>query len=43
MKIVCDGLDLADAVVKVSKALSSKNVNPILEGIKIKALIEYPY
>ena len=35
MKIVCDGLDLADAVVKVSRALSSKNVNPILEGIKL--------
>ena len=35
MKIVCDGLDLADAVLKVSKALSNKNVNPILEGIKL--------
>ena len=41
MKIVCDGLDLADAVAKVSKALSSKNVNPILEGIKISTDSDY--
>ena len=37
MKLICDGLDLSDAVLKVSKALSVKNANPILEGIKIKA------
>ena len=37
MKIICDGLDLSDAVLKVSKALSVKAVNPILEGIKIVA------
>jgi DNA polymerase-3 subunit beta len=37
MKVICDGLDLSDAVLKVSKALSVKAVNPILEGIKLVA------
>lgn len=37
MKIICDGLDLSDAVLKVSKALSVKAANPVLEGIKITA------
>lgn len=37
MQIVCDGLDLSDAVLKVSKAISSKTTNPILEGIKLVA------
>ena len=37
MKLICDGLDLSDAVLKVSKALSSKAANPVLEGIKITA------
>lgn len=37
MQIICDGLDLADAVLKVSKAISAKTTNPILEGIKLKA------
>ncbi len=37
MKVICDGLDLSDAVLKVSKALSVKASNPILEGIKISA------
>ena len=37
MKVICDGLDLSDAVLKVSKALSVKAVNPVLEGIKITA------
>ena len=37
MKIICDGLDLSDAVLKVSKALSVKASNPVLEGIKITA------
>ncbi len=41
MKIVCDGLDLSDAVIKVSKAISNKNVNPILEGIKISTDEDY--
>ena len=37
MKIICDGLELSDAVLKVSKALSVKSANPFLEGIKITA------
>ena len=37
MKLICDGLDLSDAVLKVSKALSVKATNPVLEGIKITA------
>lgn len=37
MKLICDGLDLSDAVLKVSKALSTKSANPALEGIKISA------
>lgn len=37
MKVICDGLDLSDAVLTVSKALSIKSTNPVLEGIKIIA------
>ena len=37
MQIICDGLDLSDAVLKVSKAIASKTTNPILEGIKLIA------
>lgn len=37
MQIVCEGLDLSDAVIKVSKAISTKTTNPILEGIKLVA------
>lgn len=37
MQIVCDGLDLSDAVLKVSKAISNRTTNPILEGIKLVA------
>jgi len=37
MQIVCDGLDLCDAVLKVSKAIPSKTTNPILEGIRLVA------
>lgn len=37
MKIICDGADLADAVLKVSKGTSNKTTNPILEGIKVFA------
>ncbi len=40
MKVICDGLDLSDAVLKVSKALAVKAVNPVLEGIKISALAD---
>ena len=37
MKLICDGLDLADAVLKVIKATATKTTNPILEGIKLVA------
>jgi len=37
MRIICDGLDLSDAVATVLKATASKTINPILEGIKLKA------
>lgn len=37
MQIICDGLDLSDAVLKVSKAISTRTTNPILEGIKLVA------
>ena len=37
MKLFCDGLDLSEAVLKVIKAASNKNINPILEGIKLTA------
>lgn len=37
MKIIVNSLDLNDAVSKVSKALSAKDVAPVLECIKITA------
>ena len=37
MQVVCDGLDLCDAVITVSRAMSSRTTNPILEGIKFVA------
>ncbi len=37
MFITCQGLELSDAFLKVSKAISNKITNPILEGIKITA------
>lgn len=37
MKIICDGADLSDAVLKVSKGTSNKTTNPILEGIRVVA------
>ena len=37
MNVMCEGLDLAEAVLKVSKAISNKSPNPILEGIKLVA------
>lgn len=41
MKIICDGTDLCDAVLKVSKGTSNKTTNPILEGIKVVADEDY--
>ena len=38
MKLVCEGLDLSDAVLKVIKGTSTKTTNPILEGIKLTAI-----
>lgn len=37
MQITCDGLDLCDAVLTVSRAIAARTTNPILEGIKIVA------
>ena len=37
MKLICEGLDLSDAVLKVIKATATKTPNPILEGIKLTA------
>ncbi|MGI6229194.1 MAG: DNA polymerase III subunit beta, partial [Christensenellales bacterium] len=37
MKLFCDSTDFADAVSKVTKAMPLKKLNPILEGIKLKA------
>jgi DNA polymerase III subunit beta len=37
MQVICDGLDLADAVQTTLKATSSRTTNPILEGIKLEA------
>ena len=36
MKLVCNGYDLSDAVGKVIKAVGTKTVNPVLEGIKME-------
>jgi DNA polymerase-3 subunit beta len=38
MKLICNGLDLSSAVLTVSKAVSSKTTNPILEGIHLKCV-----
>ena len=38
MKFVCDGLSLAEAVIKTSKACASRTTAPILECIKLTAL-----
>ena len=37
MKLICEGLDLSDAINKGSRALPAKAVNPILEGILFSA------
>ena len=37
MLVVCQGLELSDAFLRVSKAISNKITNPILEGIKLTA------
>lgn len=37
MKLVCEGIDLSDATLKVVKACSTKTTVPVLECIKISA------
>ena len=37
MKLICNGLDLADSFSKVTKAITGKSTIPILEGVKISA------
>ena len=37
MLVICQGLELSDSLLKVSKAISNKITNPILEGIKLIA------
>lgn len=37
MKLVCEGIDLSEAVLKVVKACATKTITPILECIKLKA------
>ncbi len=37
MLVVCQGIELSEAFLRVSKAISNKIANPILEGIKISA------
>lgn len=36
MELICDGLDLSNAILIASKATTNKTPNTILEGIKIK-------
>ena len=37
MKVICEGVELSDAVMKVSKACSTKTTTPILESSRISA------
>ena len=37
MKIVCEGIDLSDAVLKVVKACSTKTTVPVMECVKLSA------
>ena len=37
MKVVCEGIDLSEAVLKVVKACATRTTTPILECIKISA------
>ncbi len=37
MKVRCNGLDLSEGVLAISKAIPAKTTSPILEGIKIVA------
>lgn len=37
MKVLCDGLELSEAVLTVGKAISGRTTNPVLEGICLQA------
>lgn len=37
MKVICDGLDFSEAILKVVKGISNRSNNQILEGIKFTA------
>ncbi len=37
MKVICNGNELSEALSKVIKALPVKRINPILDGVKLKA------
>lgn len=37
MKLICEGIDLSDAINKASRALPAKAVNPVLEGVFLTA------
>ncbi|MCL2177271.1 MAG: DNA polymerase III subunit beta [Firmicutes bacterium] len=37
MKVLVQGIDLSEAASRVGKALGTRTINPILEGIKLKA------
>lgn len=41
MKIICEGLELSESLLIVSKGTSSRTTNPILEGIKLTAEEDY--
>ena len=41
MKLLCEGLDLSNAILKVIKAISTKTPNEILECIKLTASGDY--
>lgn len=41
MKLVCEGLDLSDAVLKVVKACSTKTTIPVMECVKLSAKNDY--
>lgn len=41
MKLLCEGLDLSNAILKVIKAISAKTPNEILECIKLTAKGDY--
>ena len=41
MRVYCEGMELANSVMTVLRATSTRTTNPILEGIKVKAEGEY--